>query len=88
MTDMRCILNSVTVCLCPCVEGRLEMMQLFCAAEALTKVAADFPAVTIGSYPRTEQDQMYGVKLILQSRDKDALEAASKAVQKDIKTYT
>lgn len=56
-------------------------------AEALTKVAETYPAVTIGSYPRTEQSQTYGVKLILQSRDQAALEAASKAVQEEIPTY-
>ena len=57
------------------------------AAEALTKVAGEHPSVTIGSYPRTEQSQAYGVKLTLQSRDQAALEAASKAVLEKIKAY-
>lgn len=56
-------------------------------AAALTKIAEEFPTVTIGSYPRTDQTQTYGVKLILQSRDEAALQAASKAIEKDITTY-
>ena len=60
----------------------------FLNAAALTKVAEEYPAVTIGSYPRTEQSQTYGVKLILQSRDQAALKAASEAVQAEIPTYS
>lgn len=56
-------------------------------AEALTKVAEEFPAVTLGSYPRTDPSQSYSVKLVLQSRDKDALDKAVQAVQQNIKTY-
>lgn len=59
----------------------------WCHAEALTKVAADHPGVTIGSYPKTEESQKYGVLLTLQSRDQAALEAASKAVQESIEVF-
>jgi len=57
-------------------------------AEALTKIASAHPGVTIGSYPKTEESQKYGVLLTLQSRDTAALEAASMAVQKDIDVFT
>ena len=55
-----------------------------CEAEPLTAIAKDFPAVTIGSYPSTDESQDYGVKLSLQSRDKEALEAAAAAIRKNI----
>lgn len=56
-------------------------------AEPLKKVAAKFPTVSIGSYPSTESNQGFGVKLVLQSRDTAALKAAKQGVQEDVETF-
>ena len=54
-------------------------------ADPLTEVAKDFPSVTIGSYPRTEETEDYGVKIQLQSRDDQALKAAADAICERVK---
>ena len=53
----------------------------------MTKVASAHPEVTIGSYPKTEESQKYGVKLTLQSRDTAALEKASEDVRQNIHVF-
>jgi molybdopterin-biosynthesis enzyme MoeA-like protein len=51
-------------------------------ADKLTAVAAEHPAVSIGSYPNTGQGyDQYKVKLALSSRDEAALAKATEAVR-------
>ncbi|MCA9779572.1 MAG: competence/damage-inducible protein A [Candidatus Eremiobacteraeota bacterium] len=45
-------------------------------AAALSAVAEEHPAVTLGSYPR-EEDGVWHLELVLESRDSEALDAAS-----------
>lgn len=53
-------------------------------AEALGQVAQEHPSVAIGSYPKTDDSQAYGVKISLTSRDQEALQAAAAAVKERI----
>lgn len=52
-------------------------------ADKLTAVAAEHPAVSIGSYPNTSTQgyEQYKVKLALSSRDEAALAKAMEAVR-------
>ena len=57
------------------------------SADVLRKIAAEYPGVNIGSYPNTaecEAVQAFRVKLQLESRDEDALQAALQDVEASI----
>lgn len=57
-------------------------------AEALGKVAAAFPTVTIGSYPNTIRgDARFTAKLCFDSRDEEALAKAVAATREVIPTF-
>ena len=49
-------------------------------AEALAALAADFPAVEIGSYPADREDGGYEVGLVLRSANAEALASACRAL--------
>lgn len=56
-----------------CGEGDL--------ADALRVLDTEYPAVSIGSYPKM-QDGRFTTEIVLRSRDRDALDAAALAAQK------
>ena len=53
-------------------------------AAALGAVAEEHPDVSLGSYP-TDKDGVWHLELVLESRDSDALDAASQALRQVLK---
>jgi molybdenum cofactor synthesis domain-containing protein len=63
-------------------EGELPQQRCLCSsahesafADALAVIAGRYPALRIGSYPRTEPDQAWRVQLVLEGRDPEGLAA-------------
>jgi molybdenum cofactor synthesis domain-containing protein len=52
----------------------------FSIASELKQVAGDHPKVSIGSYPVFDRDSDYRVKITIESKDMDAVEAAFRAL--------